>query len=95
MEQISEPQNPNELWCGECKIAGVFTVAQKILKTSEGGENDPFAKPLYGLTAVPRVRIPPSPPEFLPSSIPARRVAERSAGHHGHHTFFVLPLYIL
>jgi hypothetical protein len=32
------------------------------LKTSEGGENDPFAKPLYGLTPVPRVRIPPSPP---------------------------------
>jgi len=29
---------------------------------SEGGENDPFAKPLYGLTPVPRVRIPPSPP---------------------------------
>jgi hypothetical protein len=35
------------------------------LKTSEGGENDPFAKPLYGLTPVPRVRIPPSPPDFL------------------------------
>ena len=32
---------------------------------SEGGENDPFAKPLYGLTPVPRVRIPPSPPLFL------------------------------
>jgi hypothetical protein len=29
MEQISEPKNPNELWCGECKIAGVFTAAQK------------------------------------------------------------------
>jgi len=29
MEQISEPKNPNELCCGECKIAGVFTVAQK------------------------------------------------------------------
>jgi hypothetical protein len=26
--------------------------------------NDPFAKPLYGLTPVPRVRIPPSPPDF-------------------------------
>src|ERR1700758_4030110 len=24
-----------------------------------------FAKPLYGLTPVPRVRIPPSPPDFL------------------------------
>ena len=34
----------------------------KCLKTSEGGENDSFAKPLYGLTPVPRVRIPPSPP---------------------------------
>jgi hypothetical protein len=32
------------------------------LKTSEGGENDSFAKPLYGLTPVSRVRIPPSPP---------------------------------
>jgi hypothetical protein len=29
MEQISEPKNPNELCWGECKIAGVFTVAQK------------------------------------------------------------------
>jgi hypothetical protein len=29
MEHISEPKNPNELCCGECKIAGVFTVAQK------------------------------------------------------------------
>ena len=29
MKQISEPKNPNELWCGECKIAGVFTEAQK------------------------------------------------------------------
>jgi DNA-binding XRE family transcriptional regulator len=27
--------------------------------------NDPFAKPLYGLTPVPRVRIPPSPPRSL------------------------------
>src|ERR1035438_1151719 len=27
-----------------------------------------FAKPLYGLTPVPRVRIPPSPPEFFVSS---------------------------
>ena len=33
----------------------------KCFTTSEGGENDPFAKPLYGLTPVPRVRIPPSP----------------------------------
>jgi hypothetical protein len=31
-----------------------------------------FAKPLYGLTPVPRVRIPPSPPvlQFLPFAIP-------------------------
>lgn len=28
------------------------------LKTSEGDENDSFAKPLYWLTPVPRVRIP-------------------------------------
>jgi NAD(P)-dependent dehydrogenase (short-subunit alcohol dehydrogenase family) len=34
----------------------------KCLKTSDGGEKDPFAEPLYGLTPVPRVRIPPSPP---------------------------------
>jgi hypothetical protein len=31
----------------------------KSLKTSEGGENDSFAKPLYGLTPVSGVRIPP------------------------------------
>jgi hypothetical protein len=31
-----------------------------------------FAKPLYGLTPVPRVRIPPSPPDFLESSIQQR-----------------------
>jgi hypothetical protein len=41
----------------------------KPLKTSEGGENDPFAKPLYGLTPVPRVRIPPSPPLLLLSGV--------------------------
>jgi hypothetical protein len=29
MKLISEPKNPNELWCGECKLAGVFTEAQK------------------------------------------------------------------
>ena len=34
----------------------------KCLKTSEGGENGSFAKPLYWLIPVPRVRIPPSPP---------------------------------
>ena len=34
----------------------------KYLKTSEGGENGSFAKPLYWLIPVPRVRIPPSPP---------------------------------
>src|SRR5450631_2655904 len=40
---------------------------------SEGGENDPFAKPLYGLTPVPRVRIPPSPPFlFMPRGLTAR-----------------------
>jgi len=32
---------------------------------SEGGENDLFAKPLYGLTPVSRVRIPSSPPASL------------------------------
>ena len=36
----------------------------KSLNTSEGGENDSFAKPLYGLTPVSRVQIPPSPPEI-------------------------------
>jgi hypothetical protein len=37
----------------------------KCFTTSEGGDNDPFAKPLYGLTPVPRVRIPASPPASL------------------------------
>ena len=36
----------------------------KYLKTNEGGGNDSFAKPLYGLTPVSRVRIPLSPPVF-------------------------------
>jgi hypothetical protein len=36
--------------------------ACKFFDTSEGGENGSFAKPLYELTPVPRVRIPPSPP---------------------------------
>jgi hypothetical protein len=38
-----------------------------------------FAKPLYGLTPVPRVRIPPSPPDFLLSSIQHRL---RAPGRH-------------
>ena len=38
---------------------------RKCLNPSEGGENDSFAKPLYGRTPVPRVRIPPSPPDLL------------------------------
>jgi hypothetical protein len=32
-----------------------------------------FIKPLYGLTPVPRVRIPPSPPYFLPDLFDASR----------------------
>src|ERR1700704_929721 len=31
----------------------------------QSGRMRRFAKPLYGLTPVPRVRIPPSPPDFL------------------------------
>jgi hypothetical protein len=34
----------------------------KCFTTSESVENDSFAKPLYGLTPVPGVRIPASPP---------------------------------
>src|SRR5450755_310619 len=34
----------------------------------QSGRMRRFAKPLYGLTPVPRVRIPPSPPDFLPNS---------------------------
>ena len=36
----------------------------KSLNTSEGGENDSFAKPLYRLTPVSRVRIPPLRQKF-------------------------------
>jgi hypothetical protein len=28
MKQLPEPKNPNELWCGEYEIAGVFSEAQ-------------------------------------------------------------------
>jgi hypothetical protein len=45
--------------------SNIFRGCCKCFTTSEGGENDPFAKPLYGLTPVPRVRIPPSPPRSL------------------------------
>ncbi len=38
----------------------------------QSGRMRRFAKPLYGLTPVPRVRIPPSPPEF-PYPVFARR----------------------
>lgn len=34
MKAIPEPKNPKELWCGECKIAGVFTEAQKKQSSS-------------------------------------------------------------
>jgi hypothetical protein len=50
---------PNER--GRVRAAG-FRYDSKYLKTSEGGENDSFAKPLYGLIPVSRVRIPLSPP---------------------------------
>src|ERR1700722_7964122 len=36
----------------------------KRLERWQSGRMRRFAKPLYGLTPVPRVRIPPSPPDF-------------------------------
>src|SRR5579863_4811651 len=41
----------------------------------QSGRMRRFAKPLYGLTPVPRVRIPPSPPVLLPdlSAFPTRK----------------------
>jgi hypothetical protein len=50
---------PNENPTARLRVIGS---ACKFFDTSEGGENGSFAKPLYGLTPVPRVRISTSPP---------------------------------
>src|SRR3954465_12297047 len=51
-----------------------FANDYKCLKMRERGENDSFAKPLYGLTPVSRVRIPLSPPFQSSYYLPALEI---------------------
>jgi hypothetical protein len=59
--RVESSQHPREMLIHRRTASPIISDCKR-LKTSEGGENDPFAKLLYGLTPVPRVRIPPSPP---------------------------------